>query len=288
MQNLHYLFHKEYYADLDNPQYKAFNNALTQQRFEPGQREIFVTGLKSFVLKTQYPGLLLGLGYPHELGNDAAEKKDCVQLGFSLDYVSGLPVIPGSTVKGVLRSLFKRAEGLKYILAELDKPELKSDQLIEDLFEGDDVYFDAWPITPAKDGKLLALESITPHGNGLTEPNPIRLLKVRPEVAFLFRFRLTDKGQLSADEKLDLFKELLLLTGIGAKTNVGFGALEESMIPGPYKMLVMCETAGASQPAAAPPKAEGFCRECGRPTKQNKAGRYYEFCFDCSQRVGRS
>ena len=100
------------------------------------------------------------------------------------------------------------------------------------------MYFDAYPITEGK--LLLAFESITPHDKtGLKNPNPIRLLKVPPEVEFLFRFQLHDGKQLLKDEKRKLFKELLLLTGIGAKTNVGFGGLAESKTPGPYRMLEM-------------------------------------------------
>ncbi|GAB4047869.1 type III-B CRISPR module RAMP protein Cmr6 [Spirosoma litoris] len=54
-----------------------------------------------FSLKTTYPGLLVGSGYRHETGS-----KDELKLGFSFDYTTGLPIIPGSSVKGLLRSAF--------------------------------------------------------------------------------------------------------------------------------------------------------------------------------------
>jgi CRISPR-associated protein Cmr6 len=54
-----------------------------------------------FSLQTTYPGLLLGSGYTHESGLLGE-----IKLGFYFDYTSGLPVIPGSSVKGVLRSVF--------------------------------------------------------------------------------------------------------------------------------------------------------------------------------------
>jgi len=278
--NLHYLFHHDYY---NNP--TESNEALTKRQFEPGSREIPFTEQskikgQSFVLKTQYPGLLLGLGYPHD---DGKSNNDAVKLGFSLDYVSGLPVIPGSTVKGVLRSLFRRKEAHECIksLGNLssvdDVMKLEKELFTED---SKDVYFDAYPITEKK--SLLAFESITPHHEkNLKDPNPIRLLKVPPEVEFLFRFQLHDGGQLKADEKLDLFKELLKLTGIGAKTNVGFGGLAEGTPQDKYIMLEMC---GGGAKRAAP--AQGICGACGKPTKQNKAGIYYELCFDCNQRKG--
>lgn len=54
-----------------------------------------------FSLKTTYPGLLVGSGYRHETGS-----KDELKLGFSFDFTTGLPIIPGSSVKGLLRSAF--------------------------------------------------------------------------------------------------------------------------------------------------------------------------------------
>lgn len=56
-------------------------------------------------LVVQNPGLLPGVGYPHEVGGTGEFK-----LGFSFDHTSGLPVLPGSSVKGVLRSVFPQFE----------------------------------------------------------------------------------------------------------------------------------------------------------------------------------
>ena len=42
------------------------------------------------------------------IGGDAPDKDGAeIKLGFTLDYVTGLPVIPGSTVKGVLHGAFE-------------------------------------------------------------------------------------------------------------------------------------------------------------------------------------
>ena len=59
----------------------------------------------------------------------------------------------------------------------------------------------------------------------LTEPNPLTFLKVRPGVEFFFRFLMPDVipfgngGSLSADVVSDLFQQILLDLGAGAKTN---------------------------------------------------------------------
>lgn len=54
-------------------------------------------------LKTTYPGLFTGSGYNHETGNTGE-----FSLGFFFDHTTGLPILPGSSVKGVLRSVFPR------------------------------------------------------------------------------------------------------------------------------------------------------------------------------------
>ncbi|HNR18086.1 MAG TPA: type III-B CRISPR module RAMP protein Cmr6 [Chitinophagaceae bacterium] len=57
--------------------------------------------LSEIVFTTSYPGLLIGTGYMHQSDNEAEFK-----MGFYFDHTTGLPCIPGSSVKGVLRSMF--------------------------------------------------------------------------------------------------------------------------------------------------------------------------------------
>lgn len=56
---------------------------------------------KSFNLITTYPGMIPGIGILHK-----ANLEGEVKFGLSFDHSTGLPIIPGSSVKGVLRSLF--------------------------------------------------------------------------------------------------------------------------------------------------------------------------------------
>lgn len=246
--NLHYLFNVEYYKKLYDKEpkpkeqeehVKDCNKKLIDAKL---QSEIYSDfNQHSFKLKTAYPGLLIGLGYPHETGKNKEE----IKLGFTLDYVTGLPVIPGSTIKGVLRSAFSNHP--EYVLDLLQNIEnIERGQQIKNIEneifgdrKGDeensvmrDVFYDAVIVKAGKENRLLGLENITPHKaseiqyTGLIEPNPLTLLKVIPNVVFLFRFQLTDKG-LNIDTKLNLFKQILIDMGVGAKTNTGFGVLEE-------------------------------------------------------------
>lgn len=56
---------------------------------------------KIILLKTTYPGMLSGSGLMHESGNIGE-----IKLGFMLDHTTGLPYLPGSSVKGLLRHIF--------------------------------------------------------------------------------------------------------------------------------------------------------------------------------------
>lgn len=232
-----------------------------------------VTGYCTTELQVQYPGLLSGLGYIHSCG----EKDDDAQeigLGILLDPVSGLPYLPGSTVKGLLRYAFMMDDG-KFMLemlnamkkpctpAQLEKLEYDifgsrqeqsgyrfQDQSLQNASMGKDLFLDAYPISADRNGKLLGLESITPHRaetaemQGLTDPIPLTLLKILPSVTISFPFvlkesKVDDGFTMTAGEKLTLFTKILKGFGAGAKTNVGFGILADPELkPGIYEATV--------------------------------------------------
>lgn len=262
--NLHYQFWVDYYEGLQNlnvssDEFKKKNVGLTDSRWELSKEAIPVlNNMQTAAFRVLYPGLLVGLGYEH--GTDKVKDAPAISPGMSLDMVTGLPFIPGSEVKGMLRSVFIGSKD--YVCNTLNKKDLTDDeihQLEVDIFghthaydplyqaarnaeegQGRDVFFDAFPIQPDNDGHLVGLENITSHlsteadYDGLTKINPITLLKVMPGVVFFFRFLLHDseikRGDASvtikADEKLALFKKIIADFGMGAKTNVGFGLLE--------------------------------------------------------------
>ncbi|MBK8110496.1 MAG: hypothetical protein IPK46_09285 [Saprospiraceae bacterium] len=67
-------------------------------------------------LQTTYPGLLIGSGYTHEFDfPEEDDKKEAFKIGFFFDHITGLPCIPGHSVKGVLRSAFPNHEKEKYV-----------------------------------------------------------------------------------------------------------------------------------------------------------------------------
>ena len=78
------------------------------------------------------------------------------------------------------------------------------------------------------EGTFLFDDTLAYHKYPLQDPNPIRFLKILPDVEIKFQFKLFDSGGLNADEKEKLFKYLLQKYGIGAKTASGYGQFKKN------------------------------------------------------------
>lgn len=274
MKNLGYSYYKVYFKNLEfkresNGEYtpslkkvetKNFINDLFNSKFNAYQTQVPSVGVAvdKFELTTIYPGLLIGSGYNHEIGKQENELK----LGFFFDHTTGLPCIPGSSVKGVLRDACEKVNGeyvldlVKEIISNkkdfslnevyFKKGSKKYSDFVLHTFEGKmnndtfipfvnrDLFFDAFPIKSANpNGKFLANDYITPHKHQtnpkldkFTNPNPIQFLKILPQITFQFNFRLSNTS-IPKDVKLELFRQILLDLGVGAKTNVGYGHFKE-------------------------------------------------------------
>ncbi len=110
-----------------------------------------------FRLTTTYPGLLIGAGYSHPAIKGDGEDSD-YQLGFFFDHTLGVPIIPGSTVKGVLKNVFpehgnERDEKLNYVFNLLKKEGIGinnkkylDEHWKEIFFKNGNVFFHAFPI----------------------------------------------------------------------------------------------------------------------------------------------
>lgn len=207
-------------------------------------------------MKVQAPGLLIGSGLAHGLPGSEED----VKTGLQFDYTSGLPVIPGSSVKGVIRSAFPTikedkeqsneadAEKLNYIkslIADIPKFSalgLEDKDIFElgnQMFNHGDIFADALLVgygTRMKQqvpvNQILAEDYITPHTGGpLAQPIPIKIVKVAPGVTFAFCFKFSEtkigSKKVDADMKMALCTAILQDLGVGAKTNVGYGVLKE-------------------------------------------------------------
>ena len=255
MKNLHKSYYKDYFAGADfKPLLKeksaTLDNVKSKNEAFCSRNLLYIIKSNPMVnekteLKVQYPGLVTGIGITHE-----AKIEGEFKLGVHFDWTYGMPVVYGSSVKGVLRSAFKE----KYVDAELVKrannnkdgviipewvgnPE-NSKAIIDDIFEGGkksiydrDIFFDAVITKPDSKGRILCSDSITPHGDDpLKNPIPITFMKIAPGCTIEFRFKLLPSiingKEFSAKQKLKLFEEILKTVGVGAKTNVGYGQLK--------------------------------------------------------------
>ena len=244
MKNLNLLFNKEYYQNLGTKDFNGdvieCNKALIGAEFDEktDYAEPKFSDCQRFRLSTVYPGLLIGTGNPHGAGDIGGSDED-VNLGFSFDYVTGQPYIPGSSIKGVLRSHFMyRQEAVAEILKNIGYPNADVAELEEHIFEQHGViFFDAVICKGDAQRNMLGFDYITPHSSPTKNPNPIRMIKVLPDVQFEFRFKIRDKEKnetiFASDKIIPLFRDLILLFGAGAKTNVGYGVFSNEGVEQP-------------------------------------------------------
>ncbi|MEZ4773689.1 MAG: type III-B CRISPR module RAMP protein Cmr6 [Bacteroidia bacterium] len=266
--NLGYIFYREYYQKIEDPEkhqnkkqkedYEKVLNIYNQKLFGakldnftgdawPAYDLEDLAGYFKFELQTTYPGLFIGAGVSHETGAQGE-----IKLGFQFDPSTGLPVIPGSSIKGCLRHYLTQmlnaakqypsetatylsdASGLA-LTGENIIPWL--DTFIKTTFEGPDhpykrdVFFDAFPFSSENTkSAFLGPDFITPHGNNpLKNPIPVQFMKILPGVSIRFTFRLESFSfqdlTLSEEAKSRLFEKLLKDWGIGAKSRSGYGRL---------------------------------------------------------------
>ena len=267
MQNIGFEFNKKIFWNLHNtPLYNANCKKLKDgeviggQTTRKGLKDISFADIKdgvkiikegisptvAFTLQIAWPGLYSGLGYTHETGESEEEFK----TGFSFHYLTGVPFIPESSVKGVLRSSFpmrykntgkRTAVGiaLNDILKKLfpDKT-INIEKLELEIFgpSGDDdpktspvrrIRFECAVLSNenADTVKIFSIDTITPHDHPLHEPVPLRTLAISPGVKmdFYFVFNTVPSSVLCDTEIKSLFKHLLMEYGAGAKTNSGYG-----------------------------------------------------------------
>lgn len=254
--NIGWLFYRDYYRGLEtgNANLSTKNRIITSSEFESFKtaNKNISKALKGFScveMEVLPPGLLIGSGISHGIPGPGD-----FELGFQFDYTTGLPVIPGSSVKGVLRSMFPmkgESEKTDYIKSLLPGWNGDIKNLGEILFNHEDlatsetpVFFDAIVCRGVEKklqdqnndsnnqneekGDILGSDFITPHGeNPLKNPTPIQFMKVLPGVRFKFFFKLPKKLQgLTSDDLRSLFISILEDVGVGAKTNVGYGHLK--------------------------------------------------------------
>ncbi len=170
--------------------------------------------------------LITGIGYSHP-----------TEIGMVFDYTLGVPYIPASSIKGVVRyanakELFERYEDNEIFDDE-------ADPLTREMFgsmktSGEAIFLDAYPLKPPS----LAIEIINPHygkyydqsndtvfPNDCQQPVPVKFLTVEKGTEFIFRCIIPQQDSNVKSSVNSIF-ENAFADGIGAKTSIGFGRFE--------------------------------------------------------------
>lgn len=174
--------------------------------------------------------LVLGLGGEH-----------LQETNMTLHHIYGIPYIPGSAVKGVLRHWWLQIlqEDQNFLQqnpnfvnneGEIDESIALKDHVFLSIFgsqeqRGKVLFLDAYPkdvnfaidiMNPHYPDYYSGSEPPTDHQN----PIPINFLTVEKTT---FRFTFLAKDQKTLDKFKNRFQEALEMKGVGAKTSVGYG-----------------------------------------------------------------
>ena len=116
LKNIGWLYNKQYFERLyemsgDNDDPDQYNQELLNLNYKDYDNEfkflkdIWQKECDVFSLKVCYPGLVTGVGMNHQTGDKDVSVSE-YKLGFYFDYTTGMPAIPGASVKGALRDMF--------------------------------------------------------------------------------------------------------------------------------------------------------------------------------------
>lgn len=187
-------------------------------------RLVKALGGKTRIYSTSWH-LATGLGLSHPVEN-----------GMTWHHTLGVPYLPGSAVKGIIRTWAEqwvdpspKSEDINRIFGPWDED--KSNAIEAAKTVGTVIFFDALPVQPVE----LASDIMTPHYQkyygGADEPpgdwcnpNPIPFLTVGAGQLFLFAIApRKKKNTADLDLVLQWLDEALEMIGAGAKTATGYG-----------------------------------------------------------------
>lgn len=200
------------------------------------------------------------------LGNETV-----LENGLAFNRIYGMPMIPGSSLKGLLRRAAADLFGIRIADDQWDPGDDDAtarakmgpswNETMETwraLFGSPDamaglVVFDAW-LKPTETVKPFRVDVLTPHHREYyagkqplpldsDQPNPVSFLSVRPQTVFTFAIQLPSEEW--RDAMTSILRHAVAHLGVGAKSNSGYGYFRK----GP-------ETDKAKASSAQPPATE--------------------------------
>ncbi len=247
--------------------------------------------------------MIVGAGYPHQMGKMKGE----IQNGFLFDYVTGMPYIPGSSLKGVIEDVFQRAlegrkdeqEGYKQYISEALNNKI-DDATIRQIWEksfhgvknenGDntefepvgerDIFFDAFIV--GKDNNcnnIMGIDNITPH-KFVKEGEKMELdfdLDHMPlfEPNPITILRIMPGVHFSIRMKLHDVKDdegNTILTE-GKKRKLYYKIIEDFGVGAKTNLGYGC-----LKPLESVSTKAGLCIKCGKKIEEGQDGNYCQYC----------
>jgi len=228
-----FIFYRNKAKDLENIEIKANFGDFNFEKNINNQENMIKIMFNNYYtnnLETTYR-LLIG------------SEQSVYETSIRLHHIYGIPYIPSTAIKGVVRSYYileNFADELKeyenrYNIFENEV--LFKDEIFVNYFgsqekEGKIIFFDAFPTTPPK----IKVDIMNPHYEDYYNDNKNKIAPTDDKnpipIPFLtvedteFKFFIASKEPID-ENFVKLFKEALKNHGIGAKTSVGYGYLEE-------------------------------------------------------------
>lgn len=169
-------------------------------------------------------------------------KNHPVENGFTWHHTLGVPYIPGTSVKGIIRDWARQNGEDKSKINRLFGPDDNQDRSV-----GSIIFLDALPTHPV----VLSSDIMTPHygpyySNGEEipgdwhDPIPIPFLTVDKDQVFLFGIiPRIDVAEEEIDEVSNWLIQALEWFGAGAKTNVEYGRFKHLEVKSPADQWIM-------------------------------------------------
>jgi len=204
IDNFHLKLNK--YAKFNyNDGYKLQNQNINKDFFDNDWKDFYKSKIDKYYKDIRELNLKfleeikLGTDYRLVIGSE----QSIYETSIRLHHIYGIPFIPSSAIKGVVRSYIEEIKRLDEFI-----------DMFGDNKRGQIVFFDAFPITEPK----IKMDIINP----MEENKIINFLTVEDTT---FQFLLASKEEIDSGF-VNLFKEALTNHGIGAKTAVGYGYFE--------------------------------------------------------------
>ena len=181
-------------------------------------------GARPLPFRTEWR-FVTGLGREHPVEN-----------GFAWHHTLGVPYLPGSSVKGLVRNWAVQWAGGGKDIVRIFGPDGRNEPKPKRMAAGSVIFLDALPTEPVR----LEADVMTPHyseyyaqgkapGDWLS-PNPIPFLVVAAKQPFQFVVAPvpgTGTGKRDAALAREWLRDALCHIGAGAKTAVGYGVFAE-------------------------------------------------------------